>query len=148
MNGNDIEKLFDSKVAVDEVNNRDLRWMLLFFRQETQSGLEAMQHSMGTQEASGKTIVGLVNANTLAVGKAQQAHDDCPLSDEKGRDSFVSGAVRSMVIDAVKTANGTKAVVGPLNRSEAISVLGWVIMALVVGLVYLATNGGVQVPLP
>jgi len=148
LNGDDLERLFDSKAAVDSVSNRDLRWMLLFFRQETQSSLGALQKSMGVQETTSAELSKQVLLNSTAVIRVQQAHDDCPLSDQEGRDKFVSGAVKSMVIDAVKEANGTKAVLGPLNRSEVISVLGWVIMALAVGLVYLATNGGVHLPMP
>ena len=147
--GNDrLDRLLDDTQAVKEVDGRDLRWMLLFFRQETQSSLDALQKSMGLQETASAALSKQVLLNSAAVIRVQQAHDDCPLSTDEGRDKFVNGALRVAVTDAVKAANGTKAMLGPLNRSEVISVLGWVIMALVVGLVYLATNGGVRVPLP
>ncbi len=48
-------------------------------------------------------------------------------------------------------ANGTKAVKLGLSRAEIISVIGmlvWVVSALTMTVVYLATNGHVAMPLP
>lgn len=147
-NGERLERLLDGDVAVAKVDGRDLRWMILLMRREVQSSLDTLQRSMGVQETNGIELATQLRANSAAVIRVQQAHDDCPLSTDEGRDKFVNGALKAAVTDAVKAANGTKAILGPLNRGEAFSVMGWVIMALVVGLIYLATNGGVTVPLP
>ena len=146
--GDRLERLLDDRETVKEVDGRDLRWMILLMRKEVQGSLDMLQRSMGAQEANGAELSRQVLLNSAAVIRAQQAHDDCPLSTDEGRDKFVNGAVKAAVTDAVKAANGTKAVLGPLNRGEVFSVMGWVIMALVVGLIYLATNGQVHLPLP
>lgn len=148
MNGEDIDRLFDSKVAVDKVDNRDLRWMILLMRKEVGSNLDMLQRSIRSQEDSSKALMELVHTNAVAVGKVQQAHDDCPLSSDGGRDNFVNGAVKDAVTDAVREANGTKPMLGPLSRGEAFQVLSWAIFLLAAGLVFLATNGGVTIPLP
>lgn len=148
MNNEDIDRLFDSKATVDRVDNRDLRWMLVFVRQEFQTDFGGLKEAIASQEASNKTLAEQVQANTVAVGKAQQAHDSCPLSDQGGRNRFVDREVKDAIRDAVQEANGTKPIIGPLNRMELFQVLGWVIVVLVVSLVFLATNGGVAIPLP
>lgn len=143
-----LERLLDDEVAVAKVDGRDLRWMILLMRKEVQSSLDTLQRSMGVQEANGAELAAQLRANSAAVTRVQQAHDDCPLSTDEGRDRFVNGALKDAVKDAVKEANGTKPMLGPLNRGEAFQVMGWVIMALVVGLIYLATNGQVHLPMP
>ena len=149
MDSNDrLERLLDDKSSVSKVDNRDLRWMILLMRKEMQSGLDTLQRSMSTQETNSKALETQVRANTAAVVSVQQAHDSCPLSNEEGRNNFVNGPVKAAVIDAVREANGTKPMLGPLNRGEIFQVLSWVIFALAAGLVFVATNGNVTIPLP
>jgi len=143
-----LDRLLDDSKTVNRVDNRDLRWMILLLRKDFQMGLNALAKTVSTQEDTAKALTEHVQANTAAVNRVQQAHDGCPLSDREGRDAFVSDVVRNTVRDAVQEANGTKPMLGPLSRGEAFQVMGWVIMALVVALVFLATKGNVIIPLP
>lgn len=154
MNGEGVRKkkeLFDEEQSVSDVSNEDLRWMMLFWRKDFQTGITSVRESVGRMEASHQTVSEQVQGNTLAVGRIQQAHDDCPLSGQEGRDNFMTN-ITATCLDAVKKgvekANGAKNIFGGLNRTEIINVLVGAIVILVVAIVYLATNGKIQIPIP
>jgi len=154
LNGEGVRKkaeLFDEEQSVDTVSNEDLRWMLLFSRKDFQGGLDGLKGSLDRLEKDHQVVSTRVQANALAVGRIQQAHDDCPLSGQEGRDGFMVKVTKICLEAAkagVKEANGNKAVLGPLSRNEAFQIMGWVITILVIALVFLATNGQIHIPIP
>jgi hypothetical protein len=166
MNGEDFERLLDGSMPAHGVNLEDTPWLLVLVAQDVRARFESLQGTVARHiedsEETERVVEVLsteVQHNAIALGEVKRTQADCPMSTRKGSEEFVDKVVGKAVheaaqqaaTEAVQKANGTKPVKFGLTKSELISVTGmlvWVISALTVALISLATNGGLTIPIP